>query len=75
MHQICTREMLDKAVAAAAKSFPLWSNSPYKERQSLLNKIADLLEQNVTDLSQLLTAEHGKTLSDAAMEHRISYIG
>ncbi|RZJ76693.1 MAG: aldehyde dehydrogenase family protein [Flavobacterium sp.] len=64
----CTREMLDKAVDAAGKAFLKWSKVPYAERQAFLNKMADLLEQNVTDLSRLLTAEQGKTLSDASME-------
>ena len=64
----CTREMLDKAVDAAAKSFPSWSKVAYAERQAYLHKMADVLEQNINDLSRLLTAEQGKTLSDAGME-------
>jgi len=64
----CTEELLDTAVASAAKSFVSWSKVPFPKRQEYLIKMADSLSENIIPLSQLLTSEQGKTLSDAAME-------
>lgn len=64
----CTEELLNLAVVAAKQAFPSWSGLPYAERQDLLNQMAGALEANIGPLSQLLTAEQGKTLNDAAME-------
>ncbi|PSL50344.1 aldehyde dehydrogenase (NAD+) [Chitinophaga niastensis] len=64
----CSRELLDSAVGAAHSAFPSWSVVPFTARQNLLHQMASALEANVGPLSRLLTAEQGKTLSDAAME-------
>lgn len=64
----CSLEQLNNAVRAAQVAFPGWAALPFLARQELLNQMADVLEANSTALSQLLTAEQGKTLNDAAIE-------
>ena len=38
---------VDRAVAAAAQAFPVWSRMPTAERSAFLLKIADLIEKNI----------------------------
>ena len=64
----CTPELLDEAVVAATRAFGHWRNVPFATRQALLGKMADALETNIGPLSSILTAEQGKTLTDATME-------
>lgn len=64
----CTPALLDDAVAAATQAFRHWRNVPFATRQALLAKMADTLEANIGPISAILTAEQGKTLTDAAME-------
>ncbi len=59
-----TREAIDHA----EKAFPLWSKKPAKERANILRKWFDLIMENQQDLAKILTAEQGKTLSEAAGE-------
>ena len=56
------------AVSAALAAFPAWSNTPPIRRARVLFKFRELLEANADTLAQAITAEHGKTLSDALGE-------
>ena len=49
----------DKAVEAARKAFPVWSNTPQAERSQIALKIAALLKKNAKELAMLDTLEHG----------------
>jgi malonate-semialdehyde dehydrogenase (acetylating)/methylmalonate-semialdehyde dehydrogenase len=54
-----------KAVAAAAAAFPDWANTPPLRRARVMFKFKELVEQNLDKMAALVTAEHGKVLSDA----------
>src|ERR1700733_14685595 len=58
---------VDKAVDAARRAFETgaWSTTPASERGRLLNKLADLLEQNKEELAALETLDNGKPISDS----------
>ena len=56
------------AIAAAAKALPGWAATPPLQRARVMFRFKALLEAHVDDLAGLLTAEHGKVLSDARGE-------
>ncbi len=53
------------AIAAAAEAFPEWAATPPLRRARIMFRFKELVEANIGELSALVTAEHGKTLSDA----------
>ena len=57
--------VIDQAVSAAKAAFPAWSQTSPLKRARILFKFKLLLEQHIDELAQLVTQEHGKTLSDA----------
>jgi malonate-semialdehyde dehydrogenase (acetylating)/methylmalonate-semialdehyde dehydrogenase len=59
---------VDRAVAAAAAAFPGWAATTPLARARILFKFRELLERDSDTLARLITAEHGKTLSDAEGE-------
>ena len=65
---------LDEAVKAAKKAQKKWEKSDLQTRQSLLNKIADVLSENSEELARLLTLEQGKTFDNAKGEVEYSII-
>lgn len=58
------------AVTAAVAAFPAWSGRPADERASMLERAADLLEQQCELFLHLLCREAGKTLRDGIAEVR-----
>ncbi|HSI98392.1 MAG TPA: aldehyde dehydrogenase family protein, partial [Gaiellaceae bacterium] len=61
-------EEMDRAVAAAKAAFPAWRTWSLSKRADLFFRISQLFEEHHEDLARLLTAEHGKVLSDAMGE-------
>src|SRR5579875_2723654 len=61
-------EEVDRAVKAAAAAFPGWAAVTPLSRARILFKFRELLEREGDALARLITAEHGKTLSDARGE-------
>jgi len=61
-------EEMDRAVAAAKAAFPEWRKWSLSKRADLMFRIYQLLDEHREDLARLLTAEHGKVLSDAMGE-------
>jgi len=59
---------LNEAVDAAAASLPTWKKTPFKKRQALVGKIADIVEKHAEEIGVLLTREQGKPIADATME-------
>lgn len=59
---------VDAAVAAASRAFETWSTVSIARRVKLLHAFRNLVVDNVDELARLLTAEHGKVLSDSAGE-------
>lgn len=53
---------VDAAVAAAKAAFPAWAALGAKGRGELLHKLADLIEANNEELSQLETMDNGSLL-------------
>ena len=63
-----TAREVDAAVVAAAAAFPKWSKTPPIRRARVLFRFLELLRQHGDDLARMITAEHGKVLSDAKGE-------
>src|SRR5439155_4220433 len=61
-------EDADRAVAAAKAAFPSWRAVSLSRRAELYFRIRKLFDEHREDLARLLTAEHGKVLSDALGE-------
>ncbi|MHB1946590.1 MAG: CoA-acylating methylmalonate-semialdehyde dehydrogenase [Gammaproteobacteria bacterium] len=59
------KNTVDNAIAAAKAAFPAWSAQTPLKRARILFKFKALLEEHIDELAQLVTNEHGKTLSDA----------
>ena len=59
---------IDAAVQAAARAFPAWRSFSLGRRAELFFRIRELFHAHREDLARLLTAEHGKVLSDARGE-------
>ena len=56
---------VNKAAAAAAAAWPAWAATPPLRRARVMFKLKELLERDRRELSAIITAEHGKVLSDA----------
>src|SRR3954471_9070739 len=59
---------VDEAVSAAKQAFPAWASTPPLRRARVLNRFLRLLEENEDRIARVITAEHGKVLSDALGE-------
>jgi malonate-semialdehyde dehydrogenase (acetylating)/methylmalonate-semialdehyde dehydrogenase len=59
---------VDAAVASARAAFPAWRAMSLARRAELFFRIRELVHAHRDDLARLLTAEHGKVLSDAQGE-------
>jgi malonate-semialdehyde dehydrogenase (acetylating) / methylmalonate-semialdehyde dehydrogenase len=59
---------VEAAVAAAFGALPDWANVPPLRRARVLFKFKELVERHADRFAQLITAEHGKVLSDAKGE-------
>lgn len=53
---------VEAAVAAAKAAFPIWSTMPVEERFRILNRIAELIDQNLDALALAETNDNGKPL-------------
>lgn len=56
------------AIKAANKAFPEWSRKSASERAELMNKMADLVEEDTERLATIMTMEQGKPLTQAKGE-------
>src|SRR5690348_14188918 len=63
-----TVEEVDAAVQAARRAFESWRTMSLSKRTELYFRIRELFHQHGEDIARLLTAEHGKVLSDAKGE-------
>ncbi|MBI3071408.1 MAG: CoA-acylating methylmalonate-semialdehyde dehydrogenase [Deltaproteobacteria bacterium] len=53
------------AVEAAKAAFPAWAATPPLKRARVMFRFKELLDRHLDEIAGLLTAEHGKVLSDA----------
>jgi malonate-semialdehyde dehydrogenase (acetylating) / methylmalonate-semialdehyde dehydrogenase len=65
---LADRAQVDRAVAAAKRAFPSWSQTAPLKRARVLFKFKELLDANHDVLAASITREHGKVRSDAAGE-------
>ena len=65
---LATTEEVDVAVASAVAAFPAWRDTSLARRTRVLFAFRELLNARAPELAALVTAEHGKVLSDAAGE-------
>ena len=56
---------VDVAVAAANAAWPAWAATPPLRRARVMFKLQELLHRDRGEMSAIVTAEHGKVLSDA----------
>ncbi|MGI5520229.1 CoA-acylating methylmalonate-semialdehyde dehydrogenase [Micromonospora sp. CA-259024] len=59
---------VDEAVTAAREAFSRWRNASLAQRANVMFAFRELLNARKSDLAEIITAEHGKVLSDAAGE-------
>lgn len=65
---VATRADIDRALAAAEKSFRSWRAVPALERARLLQSIAARIRSKALTLAQIVTLEQGKCLREALQE-------
>ncbi len=63
-----TVEVMDEAVAAARAAFDVWGRTSLTKRSQVLFAFRELLNERKDELAAIITAEHGKVLSDALGE-------
>src|SRR5688572_11040358 len=61
-------EEVDAAVASAKAAFPGWRSTSLSRRAEVMFHMRELIDANRKEIATLLTAEHGKVLSDAMGE-------
>ena len=59
---------LETAVSAAQKAQPGWRATPLSKRQDIMFKLRQIVTDRKEELARIITAEHGKVVSDAAGE-------
>jgi malonate-semialdehyde dehydrogenase (acetylating)/methylmalonate-semialdehyde dehydrogenase len=59
---------VDVAVASAHAAFPSWRATSLSRRAEIMFRVRELVDANRKELATMLTAEHGKVLSDALGE-------
>ncbi|MGO1396904.1 MAG: CoA-acylating methylmalonate-semialdehyde dehydrogenase [Brevibacterium yomogidense] len=57
-----------EAITAAAEAFPAWRDTSLTKRTSIMFNFRELLNARKEELAAIITAEHGKVLSDALGE-------
>jgi len=58
-------EDLKKIIYSSVQSQKIWSKTTSLKRSRVLAKYKNLIEENINELAELVSREHGKTLEDA----------
>jgi malonate-semialdehyde dehydrogenase (acetylating)/methylmalonate-semialdehyde dehydrogenase len=66
--QLADKLTVEQAIASAHAAYPAWRATPPLKRARVMSKLKELLEANAEQICALVTAEHGKVLSDAMGE-------
>src|SRR5213595_702854 len=61
-------EEVDRAVQVAKDAFPTWRAMSLSRKTEIFFRIRKLVDEHREDIAKILTAEHGKVLSDAKGE-------
>lgn len=67
-----TPEDLDRAVAAASRSFKSWRATPAYDRAKIIRKAADLLRERANALAVRTTMDQGKPIGESVQEYLIA---
>ena len=59
-----------RSILKAKEAFGIWKDKPVPDRSDILRNLADLLEENIHELTAILIQEAGKTILDAVAEIR-----
>ncbi len=65
---LADKATVEAAITSAQAAFPAWRNTPPLKRARVMGNLKMLLEQHADEICALITAEHGKVLSDALGE-------
>ncbi|PZP33811.1 MAG: methylmalonate-semialdehyde dehydrogenase (CoA acylating) [Roseateles depolymerans] len=65
---LADKATVEQAIASAQQAFPAWRNTPPLKRARVMSRLKQLLEQHADEICTLITAEHGKVLSDSLGE-------
>ncbi len=65
---LASRADVDAAVRSARAAFPKWAATTPLTRARVLFRFRDLLDHHAKEMAAIITAEHGKVLSDAIGE-------
>ena len=63
-----SRDQIDAAVVAARKAAPVWAGKRFSEREAVVLKFAELLNQYQQEVSEAIAKETGKPLWEAKTE-------
>ena len=66
--QLASVEEVDRAVQSAKAAFVTWRTLSLAKRAELMFAIRELVHERKKEIAEILTAEHGKVLSDAMGE-------
>ncbi|MBK1875970.1 succinylglutamate-semialdehyde dehydrogenase [Pelagicoccus mobilis] len=66
--QAASSEQVDKAVAAARGTFAEWSNTSLQERESILQRYAEIVSEHEDQIAAAIQSEAGKPLWEARQE-------
>lgn len=62
---LATKDEMDAIIAKAAEAQPAWAATNPQRRARVMMKFADLINEHMDELAELVSREHGKTLPDA----------
>ena len=65
---LASQATVESAIAAAAEAFPAWRDTSLARRTSVMFAFRELLNARKQELAEIITAEHGKVVSDALGE-------
>ncbi|MFT3865461.1 MAG: aldehyde dehydrogenase family protein [Solirubrobacterales bacterium] len=64
----CDEDDVARAVEAARRAQPAWRATPVIERVKILRRVNDLVRERAEEIARTITAEIGKTITDAREE-------
>lgn len=65
---LSTKAETDRAIAAAAEAYKSWKKTPVARRVLPLFKLVQMMREDEEKITRVLTAENGKSLTDASAE-------
>src|SRR5690625_1383895 len=63
---------IDRAVKAARAAFPGWAETLIEQRSALLNKVADVLEENQDRLKMIESMDTGRALHEFDIDYQLA---